>query len=87
MVIGGVPGLAERDWQGQTLRSGTVTIGLKKLRQRCVMTTFDPDTQEQDVEVFYGIQRAFGGLLALNAVVLEGGTLTVGDPVELVQSE
>ena len=84
VVIGGVPGLAERGWQGRTLRSGSVVIGLKKLRQRCVMTTFDPDTQEQDVEVFYGIQRRFGGLLALNAIVVEGGTLALGDPVELV---
>jgi uncharacterized protein YcbX len=83
VVIGGVSGLAERDWQGRTLRSGTVVIGLKKLRQRCVMTTFDPDTQEQDVEVFYGIQRDFGGRLALNAIIVQGGTLAVGDPVEL----
>jgi uncharacterized protein YcbX len=92
LVLGGVPGLAEREWEGRRLRIGgpggdvgdVVVIGLEKLRQRCVMTTFDPDTQEQDVEVFYGIQRDFGGLLALNAYVVQGGTLSVGDPVELV---
>jgi uncharacterized protein YcbX len=85
LVIGGVPGLAERDWEGRRLRIGTaVVVGLERLRQRCVMTTFDPDTQEQDVEVFHGIQRDFGGLLALNAYVVAGGTLAVGDPVELV---
>ncbi|HEV7517016.1 MAG TPA: MOSC N-terminal beta barrel domain-containing protein [Thermoanaerobaculia bacterium] len=84
LVIGGVPGLAERDWEGRRLRIGDiVVVGLEQLRQRCVMTTFDPDTQEQDVEVFNGIQRDFGGLLALNAYVVEGGTLAVGDPVEL----
>jgi uncharacterized protein YcbX len=84
LVIGGVPGLAERDWEGRRLRIGSCVVGLEKLRQRCVMTTFDPDTQEQDVEVFYGIQRDFGGLLALNAYVVQGGTVAVGDPVELV---
>jgi uncharacterized protein YcbX len=87
LVIGGVPGLAERDWEGRRLHIGSgpgmVVVGLERLRQRCVMTTFDPDTQEQDVEVFNGIQRDFGGLLALNAYVVQGGTLTVGDPVEL----
>jgi uncharacterized protein YcbX len=84
LVLGGVPGLAERDWEGRQLRIGGVVVGLERLRQRCVMTTFDPDTQEQDVQVFNEIQRDFGGLLALNAYVVEGGTLTVGDPVELV---
>jgi uncharacterized protein YcbX len=90
LVIGGVPGLAERDWEERRLRivgvggvGGIVLVGLERLRQRCVMTTFDPDTQEQDVEVFNGIQRDFGGLLALNAYVVQGGTLAVGDPVEL----
>jgi uncharacterized protein len=86
LVIGGVSGLAERGWEGQRLRVGTtVLIGLERLRQRCVMTTFDPDTQEQDVEVFYGIQRDFDGLLALNAYVIEGGSLAVGDPVERIE--
>ncbi len=86
LVIGGVPGLAEREWEGRQLRIGTsgVTVGLERLRQRCVMTTFDPDTQEQDVAVFNGIQRDFGGLLALNAFVVQGGRIAVGDPVELV---
>ncbi len=94
LVIGGVPGLAERDWEDRRLRiggvdsvggvGGSVVIGLERLRQRCVMTTFDPDTQEQDVEVFNGIQRDFGGLLALNAYVVQGGALAVGDLVELV---
>jgi uncharacterized protein YcbX len=85
LVIGGVPGLAERGWEERRLRVGSsVVIGLERLRQRCVMTTFDPDTQEQDLEVFYGIQRDFGGTLALNAYVIEGGTLAVGDPVELL---
>jgi MOSC domain-containing protein len=84
VVIGGVPGLAERDWQLYNLRAGETVIGLKKLRSRCIMTTYDPDTQEQDVEVLYGIQRQFGGVLALNAIVLQGGPLAVGDPVELL---
>ena len=86
LVIGGVPGLAEREWEGRRLRVGmAVVIAFERLRQRCVMTTFDPDTQEQDVEVFYGIQRDFDGLLALNAEVLQGGTVAVGDPVELME--
>src|SRR5215468_3687149 len=83
LVIGGVDGLAERSWGGRALRAGGVLIGLRDLRQRCIMTTVDPDTLEQDVEVLKGIHRRFGGRLALNAYVVRGGMLSVGDTVEL----
>jgi len=84
VVIGGVPGLEERSWEGRSLRAGATVIGIRDLRARCIMTTFDPDTLEQDVEVLKGIHRRFGGRLALNAYVVRGGTLSVGDPVELI---
>jgi len=84
LVISGVPGLAERDWEGRRLRIGSVLIGIQDLRERCIMTTFDPDTQVQDVDVLQKIRRDFGGRLALNASVLEEGSVSVGDTVELV---
>jgi uncharacterized protein YcbX len=84
LLIGGVSGLDERDWEGRRLRVGSVVIELVDLRERCVMTTFDPDTQVQDVEVLRKIRRDFGGRLALNARVLEGGRIAVGDAVELI---
>ena len=59
-------------------------IELVDLRERCIMTTFDPDTQVQDLEVLRKIRRDFGGRLALNARVLEGGNVGVGDSVELL---
>src|SRR5436190_5628705 len=84
LLIGGVSGLDERDWEGRRLRIGSVVIELVDLRERCVMTTFDPDTQVQDVGVLKKIRREFEGKLALNARVLEGGSIAVGDPVELL---
>ena len=82
LVIGGVPALREREWEGGVLRVGaSVVIGIQDLRQRCIMTTFDPDTQEQDVEVLKHIHRTFGGSLALNCSVLTPGTVAVGDRV------
>jgi uncharacterized protein len=84
LVIGGVSGLAEREWEGRRLRIGTVVVDLVDLRERCVMTTFDPDTQVQDVDVLRKIRREFGGKLALNARILEAGVVAVGDPVELL---
>ena len=84
IVIGGVSGLDERTWEGGHLEIGDVVIALQDLRGRCVMTTFDPDTLEQDREVLESIVERFGGRLALNAGVVGGGRLRVGDPVTLV---
>jgi hypothetical protein len=84
LLIGGVEGLAERDWQGRRLRVGEAVIALADLRGRCVMTTFDPDTQEQDPLVMRRIVEQLGGVLGLNAEVARAGVVRVGDPVELV---
>ena len=65
IVIGGVEGMAERDWPGGFLRIGTVLIGVRDLRLRCIMTSFDPDTQVQDKRVTQGIYDRFEGKLAL----------------------
>jgi len=86
LVIGGADGLAERGWEGRVLRIGAVEIALADLRERCVMTTFDPDTGEQDVEVLLDLRRRFDGRFALNAAVTRPGRIAVGDPVEWVES-
>lgn len=83
IVIGGVEGLAERHWEGRSLTIGDVVIRLETLRGRCVMTTFDPDTQKQDANVLRDINARFAGTLALNAEVAAGGSIAVGDAVVL----
>jgi uncharacterized protein len=84
LVIAGVEGLAERTWEGRALRIGRAVVGLADLRGRCVMTTFDPDTQAQDVGVLRDIAQRFDGRLGLNALVLEPARIAEGDPVELM---
>ena len=59
-------------------------VGLADLRGRCVMTTFDPDTQKQDIGVLRDIASRFDGRLGLNALVLEPARIAEGDPVELL---
>jgi uncharacterized protein YcbX len=85
IVIGGVDGLAERTWEHQQLRVGQVLIGIEDLRMRCVMTTFDPDTQRQNVNVLKEIVRDFDGTLALNCRVIRGGEIRVGEKIELIK--
>jgi uncharacterized protein YcbX len=83
IVVGGVEGLAEREWEGAELRIGDAIIRLDSLRARCAMTTVDPDTLEVSPDVLRDIVRRFGNRLALNADVLRGGTIRVGDPVSI----
>jgi MOSC domain-containing protein len=84
VVVAGVPGVLERQWPGRRLRIGDVVIALEKLRGRCVMTTYDPDTQVQDLSVLRRIVDDFEGRMALDSLVLAEGTIGVGDPVELL---
>jgi uncharacterized protein YcbX len=83
ILIGGVDGMAEREWEGRTLTVGDAVIELDSLRGRCPMTTVDPDTITRDPEVLKDIGRRFGGKLALNARVLRPGLIRVGDAVRL----
>jgi MOSC domain-containing protein len=85
ILIGGVEGLAERDWPGAELHIGSLIVRLDSLRARCPMTTVDPDTLERDLEVLRDIGRRFRGRLALNADVARPGTIAIGDPVRLVR--
>lgn len=84
LVIGGVAGLSERQWEGAQLRIGEVVIGMHDLRSRCIMTTFDPDTGKQDLSVLRRVQKEFDGVLGLNSYVVTPGWIAVGDPVEVV---
>jgi uncharacterized protein YcbX len=86
VLLGGVEGLAERAWEGAQLFIGGhdgAAIRLDSLRARCPITTVDPDTLVRDPQVLKDIGRRFGGYLALNAEVIRGGVIRVGDPVEI----
>ncbi|MFL5305091.1 MAG: MOSC domain-containing protein [Polyangia bacterium] len=85
IVIGGVPGMTERDWPGACLRVGAVLIGVQSLRLRCIMTSFDPDTLAQDKQITRDIYRRFEGKLALDCFVIQGGEMAVGDEVTVVR--
>jgi uncharacterized protein YcbX len=84
LVVGGVEGLAERGWPGRRLRAGGVVIRAVQLRGRCVMTTYDPDTLEQDLNVLRRIARELDGTLALDCEVVSGGELEEGAEVTLL---
>jgi uncharacterized protein len=84
ILVAGAEGLAERAWPGRRLAIGATVIGVRKLRGRCVMTTYDPDTQKQDLGVLERIVTDFGGRMALDCWVVTPGPIAIGDGVTLL---
>ncbi len=84
IIVGGVSGLTELDWEGCDLRLGPVGIHAAQLRMRCNMTTFDPDTLAQDRNVLRRIVRERDGKMALDCTVTAPGCLRDNDPVEVL---
>lgn len=73
----------EVNWPGRALEIGDVVIGVDSVRGRCIVTTIDPDSGDQDLDVLRGIRRDFNGELALNCWVIQPGVIRVGDSVRL----
>jgi uncharacterized protein YcbX len=76
--------MSETEWAGHRLRIGPVLIGVQSRRLRCIMTSFDPDTQAQDRQITRDIYQRFEGKLALDCFVIDGGEIAVGDHVTLL---
>jgi MOSC domain-containing protein len=84
IVLAGVT-LDEIDrWPGSAIAIGDALIGVHSRRARCVVTSIDPDTGAQDLDVFRRIRRDFANLMALNCWVVISGRIRVGDTARLV---
>jgi uncharacterized protein len=84
ILLADVPELEERNWPGRVITIGNVRIHAEKLRDRCVMTTFDPDTQAQDPSVLLRIVRELDGSTALDSSVISPGKIRVGNQAQII---
>jgi uncharacterized protein len=84
ILLSGIAAELEPRLPGQAFAIGAALIGIHSVRQRCVVTTIDPDDGSQDLGVLRHIRDAFGGRLALNAWVIRPGAVRVGDEVRIV---
>ncbi len=57
------------------------------MRQRCVVTSIDPDTAQRDPDIYRRIRRSFDGELALNCWIIRPGDISIGDRAELVPTD
>ncbi|MCU1220175.1 MAG: domain containing protein [Candidatus Angelobacter sp.] len=85
ILLADVPDLEERKWPGRVITIGEVRIHAEKLRDRCVMTTFDPDTQVQDPSILLRIVRELDGSTALDSSVIHPGKIRVGDTAHILE--
>ena len=81
IVIGGVDGLAEREWVDGELAIGDAILRIDSLRSRCHMVTIDPDTLRVNPDILRDTVRRFDNRLCLNAEVVVQSVIRVGDSV------
>ena len=78
----------EDAWQGKRVRFGEAILRIGERMPRCVMTTLDPDTGEQNAPVLDALaqNRRIGDelLLGVYGDVEQPGVIRVGDPVEVL---
>ena len=86
IVLTGVPAEEEPRLAGRALAIGDALIGLHSLRQRCIVTTIDPDDGEQDLDVLRRIRTIFDGEVALNAWVIRPGVVRIDDEVRVLRA-
>jgi uncharacterized protein YcbX len=73
------PPFAEERWDGGRLQLGEVTLALLNPCSRCVIPTRDPDGPGRWPELLRFLHRHRGALFGVNAHVLAGGRVRVGD--------
>jgi len=73
------PAFAEERWEGGRLQVGEVTLALAHPCVRCVIPTRDPDDLSRWPELLRWLHRHHGALFGINARVVAGGRVRVGD--------
>ena len=79
------PAFAEEGWEGGRLQVGEVTLALLHPCVRCVIPTRDPDDLSRWPELLRWLHRRRGALFGVNARVVAGGRVRVGDRVSVTE--
>ena len=86
--IDGIDPYEEDAWQGRWVRFGDAVVRIGERMNRCVMTTLDPDTGEQNAPVLDALTeyRKVGAelLLGVYGDVEQPGAIAVGDDVTVL---
>jgi len=89
MIVDGTEPHEEDTWRGREVRVGEALIEVDGLCARCVVTTLDPEDGTKDLDTlrvlrgYRPITAKDGVTFGVYARVVEPGTISVGDPVEV----
>lgn len=73
--------IAHMRFDGRRLQIGEVILKPAQLRGRCVITTYDPDTLKQDLNILKRIVHQLDGVMALDTAVEAEGGIRIGGEV------
>ena len=86
LLFSGAAPFAELDWVGREVLLGKARLRVFKRIQRCAATEVNPDTAERDAKPPLWLRKEYGHAdMGVYATVLEGGTVAVGDALELLE--
>ena len=81
----GAPAWSEFDWVGRELLIGSARLRVVKRTVRCPATEVNPETGMRDADPIAELKTAFGHAdLGVHAEVIAGGTIAMGDAIELL---
>lgn len=83
-TVAGLEGLVESEWEGKTLRIGSVEVNCEMPAVRCGMTTNAQKELAKDNSVLRTIVREAAQNLGVYANVISNGEVAEGDQVELL---
>jgi uncharacterized protein len=81
-TLSGTP-FVEDSWVGGTVCLGPVRMHVQRRDRRCMVINIDPETGERDPAVLRGVAQLNEVTCGVYGSVLEPGTISVGDPVEV----
>ena len=76
----------EDEWIGRELTLGNIRMRVDKRDGRCAVITIDPETSERTPAVLRAVVEEREGCLGVYGSVVLPGTISVGDPVDLVEN-
>ena len=85
VVFDGWPAFSELDLVGRHFRIGETVFNVLHRTQRCLATEVNPETAERDIKLPRLLKKAYGHFdMGIYAEVLSGGTVKLGDTIELL---
>ncbi len=78
-AVAGVPPFQETAWIGRYIKMGQATLQVVSQCERCVLTTFDPETLTVDPSFLRAIAQNHRACFGVYCRVVEPGAVQVGD--------